>query len=219
MIFCSFKFSEWDLIGEIECWTWSILPIVDSDWDNTFLGWKWRPAWWICYRNALFQNCNLQRSEWQNVSLWDIIVRLTGRMGCRIPVGFPLCRDSDFLELCIRFSRSITTSGIIINLLPSFLRPWVLGIRIEELDWIDGNNIIGPWFSSHEKHRRLAPLLRKESKWSMSSARVGQGNQWIIQGQQANLQGDLLIWLIDEAKREDARLDTIAIVDQFRDCA
>jgi len=57
------------------------------------------------------------------VPLWDITVRLTGRMSCRILVGFPLCRDPDFLDLCIRFARSVVTSGAIINLLPSFLRP------------------------------------------------------------------------------------------------
>lgn len=126
--------------------------------------------------------------DWKNVLLWDTLINLVGRMGCRVLVGLPLCRDSEFLQLCIGFSWNIMVSGTMIGLIPGPLRP-----------------IIGPWLSSYEKHKQLAlkhlrPVIEERLKMIEEY-----GNDW------AGKPDDMLSWMIDEAQGEDAKVENIAM--------
>ncbi|KAJ3562950.1 hypothetical protein NP233_g9256 [Leucocoprinus birnbaumii] len=126
--------------------------------------------------------------DWINVPLWDTMTRINGRMSCRVLVGHPLCREPEFLQLCIDFSRSVMTHGVLINLIPSLIRP-----------------VVGPWLSSHEKHKRLAlkylrPVIEERLKMIEEF-----GEDW------PGKPDDIISWMIDEAKGEDAKVENIAM--------
>ncbi|KXN88634.1 Ent-kaurene oxidase [Leucoagaricus sp. SymC.cos] len=126
--------------------------------------------------------------EWLNIPLWDTVINLIGRTSSRVLVGLPLCRDREYLDLCIGFSRSIMNYGAIINMIPWPLRP-----------------LIGPWLSGYEEHRRLAlkhlgPVVEERLKMQEEY-----GNDW--EGKPE----DLVTWLMDEATGEDATVQNLAM--------
>lgn len=66
-----------------------------------------------------------ERTAWTSVPLWKTLERVVARMSNRVFVGLPLCRNDDYLDLCIGFARNVMGAASLTNLVPKILRPWV----------------------------------------------------------------------------------------------
>ncbi|KIJ05361.1 hypothetical protein PAXINDRAFT_93577, partial [Paxillus involutus ATCC 200175] len=118
---------------------------------------------------------DLQGNEWKSVPAFQTVQKLVCRTGNRIFVGLPLCRNSDWIDLTIRFTLDVAKGGLIIGLFPKVLAPLVarfmtnvprstrrgmkhLGPIIEERqkhlkeygrDWADKPNDFLSWLMDH----------------------------------------------------------------------
>ncbi|KXN88633.1 Ent-kaurene oxidase, partial [Leucoagaricus sp. SymC.cos] len=147
------------------------------------------PYWISNYTSAnILKVMPVTSAAWKSVLLWDTAIRLVGRMSSRILVGLPLCRNPEYLDLCIGYCRSFMIIGALINLIPWPLRP-----------------IIGPWLSSYKKHRKLAlkylgPIISERLK-----RRKERGNDL------KEDPDDAISWLVNEAEGEDAKVENMAM--------
>ncbi|KAJ3571229.1 hypothetical protein NP233_g3894 [Leucocoprinus birnbaumii] len=122
--------------------------------------------------------------EWTSIPLWKTLERLVARMGNRAFVGLPLCRNQDYLDLCIGFAANVMGAAIKINLAPKFLRP-----------------IVGPLLSPYQKHKELAlkylgPLFSERLR---------------MKEEKAEMPDDLVTWLVEEAEGEDAKVENLGM--------
>jgi hypothetical protein len=56
----------------------------------------------------------------------DTSMMVIARVSNRVFMGLPLCRNKRFLDLNIGFTIKVVISVITLNLLPKFLKPYVL---------------------------------------------------------------------------------------------
>ncbi|KAF5360893.1 hypothetical protein D9756_004514 [Leucocoprinus leucothites] len=121
---------------------------------------------------------------WTSVPLWKTLERVVARMSNRVFVGLPLCRNDDYLDLCIGFARNVMGAASLTNLVPKILRP-----------------IIGPLLSPYEKHKKLClkyigPIIRERIK---------------LKEEEGVMPDDLVTWLIEEAQGEDAKVENLGM--------
>lgn len=62
--------------------------------------------------------------EWTKLPALETIMKIVTRVANRLFVGLPLCRDADFTELNIQFAIDVMKSAAVINLFPSYLKPF-----------------------------------------------------------------------------------------------
>ncbi|KAK8055059.1 cytochrome P450 [Apiospora rasikravindrae] len=74
---------------------------------------------------ALADGWGIDTDEWVEVNVYQTLLRMVARLSTRVFVGLPLCRDPEFLEACESFNRNVALSGAFLNLLPSFLKPFL----------------------------------------------------------------------------------------------
>jgi len=65
-------------------------------------------------------------TEWREIKVYDTMLDLVSRLSTRVFVGEPLCQDQGFLKSARSFNRNVVLSAAVLNLLPSFLKPYVL---------------------------------------------------------------------------------------------
>ncbi|KAH0564835.1 hypothetical protein GP486_001771 [Trichoglossum hirsutum] len=75
---------------------------------------------------ALEQNWGVDTEEWREVPVYDTMADIIRRISNRVLVGVPLCRDKDYLKSSGSFSRNVVITAGMINLLPHFLRPYII---------------------------------------------------------------------------------------------
>ncbi|KAF9448769.1 cytochrome P450 [Macrolepiota fuliginosa MF-IS2] len=126
--------------------------------------------------------------EWTSIPLWNTLEKLVARMSNRVFVGLPLCRDEDYLGLCIGFAGNVMAAASLINLAPKFLHP-----------------IVGPLFSPYEKHKRLVvkylgPVIRERLRMKEEH-----GSEW------EERPDDMVSWLVDEAQGIDAEVENLGM--------
>ncbi|KAJ6623269.1 cytochrome P450 [Mycena sp. CBHHK59/15] len=68
----------------------------------------------------------LEDKKWKLVQVQPAIMQVVARTSNRLFVGLPLCRDPEYLELNINFAVAVIFRGLLIGLLPDFLKP-ILG--------------------------------------------------------------------------------------------
>ncbi|KAK8087840.1 P450 monooxygenase [Apiospora hydei] len=74
---------------------------------------------------ALADSWGTNTDEWVEVNVYQTLLRIVARLSTRVFVGLPLCREPEFLEVCESFNRNVALSGAFLNLLPSFLKPFL----------------------------------------------------------------------------------------------
>ncbi|KAK7941361.1 uncharacterized protein PG986_013748 [Apiospora aurea] len=74
---------------------------------------------------ALVDSWGTDTDEWVEVNVYQTLLRIVARLSTRVFVGLPLCREPEFLEACESFNRNVALSGAFLNLLPSFLKPFL----------------------------------------------------------------------------------------------
>lgn len=61
------------------------------------------------------------------LNVWDTAMKFLSRTSNRIIVGYPLCRNEEFLEATIDYAVNMFSLAIYVRFIPPFLRPYVLG--------------------------------------------------------------------------------------------
>jgi hypothetical protein len=64
--------------------------------------------------------------NWREVRIYDTLLDLIARMSTRVFVGAPLCKNEEFLRSARTFDKNVVVSAAALNLLPGFLKPYVL---------------------------------------------------------------------------------------------
>ncbi|TLD31901.1 cytochrome P450 [Venturia nashicola] len=71
---------------------------------------------------ALSINWGVNTRDWTEMSGYKMMLDIVSRTSNRVLVGFPLCRNEDYLRCSSTFSRNVVLSASALNLLPSFLQ-------------------------------------------------------------------------------------------------
>ena len=64
------------------------------------------------------------RIDWTPVNVLPILSQILARISNRVFVGFPICRDENWLNAAIGFSQNVTLLSLAIRPLPPILRPF-----------------------------------------------------------------------------------------------
>ncbi|EJD49223.1 cytochrome P450, partial [Auricularia subglabra TFB-10046 SS5] len=67
----------------------------------------------------------LYGQEWTALAPAQALTRVICRATNRLLVGIPLCRDKEYIDLCVKYTRQIGLSSLLIMQFPSFLKPYV----------------------------------------------------------------------------------------------
>ncbi|KAJ7258282.1 cytochrome P450 [Mycena rebaudengoi] len=126
--------------------------------------------------------------EWQLIQVLPTAVQVVARTSNRLFVGLPLCREPEYLQLNIDYAFAVFVRGVMINLLPGFVKP-----------------IFGPLLSMRKSSLRhalkfLGPLiderLAKENE---------HGRDW------PDRPNDLISWLLDFAEGAERTTPALAL--------
>ncbi|PIL31339.1 cytochrome P450 [Ganoderma sinense ZZ0214-1] len=63
--------------------------------------------------------------EWAPVSVMTAMQQIVARASSRVFVGVPLCRNQEYLDMSIRFTRDVSSDRLVMNRVPRFLKPLV----------------------------------------------------------------------------------------------
>ncbi|KAF8075266.1 cytochrome P450 [Lyophyllum atratum] len=128
----------------------------------------------------------LQENEWKKLKVMDTMMPIICRASNRIFVGAPLCRQPDYMDNNIKFTTTVVMSAAILNLVPRVLRPFANYFLTSVSTSIDRS----------AKH--LKPLIdeRRQNLDEYGKEYPGKPN-------------DMLSWLMDEAKGEEATLRSL----------
>lgn len=72
---------------------------------------------------ALEDTWGSDASKWHEISLYNIMLVIIGRIVNRVLVGLPLCRNPAYLQSSTKFAQMAPVTGGLISLLPNWLRP------------------------------------------------------------------------------------------------
>lgn len=94
-----------------------------------------------------------EASDWTEVSIGDLFLRILARVSARFIVGLPLCRDGEWLRVSTVVGVNVFSTVLILRALPQFLRPLHhLIVRC-----------LPTWYKLHENlhvaRRSIAPIL------------------------------------------------------------
>jgi cytochrome P450 len=65
----------------------------------------------------------LDTENWKRVNVWDTWLAIVPFITNRMLVGYPLCRNKEFLSSCIHFTDDVVRNLFLIGLAPKILRP------------------------------------------------------------------------------------------------
>ncbi|KAF8989850.1 cytochrome P450 [Cyathus striatus] len=72
---------------------------------------------------ASFSEIIPEKEGWVKYNASDAFMKIIARVTNRMIVGFPLCRDEEFLDNAVQYTMDVIIVSTIINLVPPFLRP------------------------------------------------------------------------------------------------
>ncbi|EMD42273.1 hypothetical protein CERSUDRAFT_79864 [Gelatoporia subvermispora B] len=124
--------------------------------------------------------------KWIPVDAMNIMPQIVARVSNRIFVGLPHCRDPKYLDLAINFTADVTKGTIMLGLTPAFLRPWLV------------RNLLPTSKTIRMTGDILWPLIAERRRLKMEH-----GDSWV------DKPNDMLMWLIDEAEGNDARVENL----------
>ncbi|EMD42272.1 hypothetical protein CERSUDRAFT_41330 [Gelatoporia subvermispora B] len=126
--------------------------------------------------------------KWTEVDSMSVMPRIVARASNRVFVGLPHCRNLQYLDLAINFTFDVMKGTIILNLTPAFLRSWV------------ARQFLPTTKTKHLMGEILSPLIEERRQLKSKN-----GDNW------ADKPNDMLMWLIDEAEGNDARVNNLVM--------
>ncbi|KAI6150270.1 cytochrome P450 [Pisolithus tinctorius] len=142
-------------------------------------------------RDEIVAACNeyldLKHNEWKAISVEHIALQIASRASNRMFVGFPLCRDPDWLDLNINIPHAIVAELKLLKFCPSFMLPLVAKVvtnlsgrtsrgvtllgpvikkrlqhmETEGTDWCDKPNDFLQWCLDTKRETSLTSLTRR----------------------------------------------------------
>ncbi|KAF9237102.1 cytochrome P450 [Melanogaster broomeanus] len=135
---------------------------------------------------AFEETLDLKGNEWKSVLAFNTIQQVVCRTSNRIFVGLPLCRNSDWVDLSIKFTLDVVKGAFVIGLFPKFMAPLVARFM---------TSIPG---STRRAMKHLRPIVEERQK-SLDEY----GDAW------AGKPKDILSWLMDEAEGSERTLKSL----------
>ncbi|CAL1702998.1 unnamed protein product [Somion occarium] len=126
--------------------------------------------------------------DWISVPALETVMQIVCRTSNRIFVGLPKCRDLDYRKLNIQFTVDVVKGAMILNLLPTFVRPLAARIFTNVPSSIDRGM----------KH--LEPIIRQRYQ-----AMEEYGSDY------PDKPNDMLSWFMDEAKGEEREVRALVL--------
>ena len=65
-----------------------------------------------------------ERGE-MKINMWDTATKFLSRTSNRIIVGYPLCRNQEYLDATVHYAVNMFSLAVYIRFIPPFLRPYV----------------------------------------------------------------------------------------------
>jgi cytochrome P450 len=131
-------------------------------------------------------------ADWTPVYIYPTVLRLVARLSARVFVGFPLCRDEDWLKVSILFTIDIFKTADQLRSVPWFIRPFkaFFGSSVKTID----------------SHRNTA----KNCLTPIIEARLAEEEAMKKAGKPAKNHSDLLQWYRDIVRPEHRTPDALA---------
>ncbi|KAM5535874.1 hypothetical protein V8D89_010492 [Ganoderma adspersum] len=63
--------------------------------------------------------------EWTPVSVMTTMQQIVARASSRVFVGVPICRNEEYLDMSVRFTRDVSSDRLVMNRVPGFFKPLV----------------------------------------------------------------------------------------------
>lgn len=132
---------------------------------------------------ALDEIVDLTEKEWKCVPVLETVEKVACRASNRAFVGYPLCRDSDWIELNTQLTNAIIKEGLLLSLFPNFVMPLAAKFATKTANRVKRGA------------RHLAPIITERLKHMKEY-----GKQW------NDKPDDFLQWCLDEGKETSADL-------------
>ncbi|KAI5987613.1 cytochrome P450 [Pisolithus albus] len=132
---------------------------------------------------ALEEALDLTENEWKCVSVLETVEKVICRASNRVFVGFPLCRDPDWIELITQLTNAIIKEGVLLSLFPNFMMPLAAKFATKTANRVKRGA------------RHLAPIITDRLKHMKEY-----GKKWNDKPE------DFLQWCLDEGKETSADL-------------
>ncbi|KAI0425478.1 cytochrome P450 monooxygenase [Xylaria sp. FL1042] len=129
--------------------------------------------------------------EWVLVSVYDILLRLIARVSARVFIGYPDCRNEEWLSTSIHYTENVFITVMTLRMLPRY--------------W---HYVIAPFLPSYW---RLQYNLRSAKR--IIGPLVEQRKRCAAQGEHPEgyeVKQDLLQWMIDGANESEGKPETMA---------
>ncbi|KAJ6468013.1 cytochrome P450 [Mycena vitilis] len=138
--------------------------------------------------NAFDSVLGLEDNEWKLVHVLPSVMQIVARTSNRLFVGLPLCREQEYLDLNIDYTVLVFTRGLMIGLIPEFLKPILSPLVMNRKSSVrHALKFLGPMLNER---------LQKEEEY---------GPEW------ADRPNDLISWLLELAEGEERTAPALAL--------
>jgi len=131
-------------------------------------------------------------TEWTSVEISTPILRTVARTNSRVFVGFPLCRNEDWLTVSIRFTRDISVTTDKLRSIPKPIRPFYA--------WMFNSTKL---INSHRNKAQtlLGPIIQRR----LEEERLAEENGTVYKKS-----NDMLQWLTDLVKPRHKTIEDLS---------
>ncbi|RDB27628.1 Ent-kaurene oxidase [Hypsizygus marmoreus] len=137
---------------------------------------------------AAFEDIIPADKEWKKYRALEIMMPIICRASNRIFVGYPLCRDLDYMDMNIQFTITVMKAAGVLKLLPSLLRPMAAYFLTSVPATVD------------RAAEHLRPIV-KERRCKIDEYGKDYPDKPI----------DMLTWLMDEAEGDETTLRNLTL--------
>ncbi|KAI1423458.1 cytochrome P450 [Xylaria sp. FL1777] len=130
-------------------------------------------------------------NEWVLVSVYDILLRLIARVSARIFIGYPECRNEEWLSTSIHYTENVFRTVMTLRMLPRYWH-YVIAPLLPSY-WRIHSNL-------KAAKRLIGPLVRERKRRNTTADR----------NQHSEPKHDLLQWMLDGANEREAIPETMA---------
>lgn len=113
--------------------------------------------------------------QWQEVCVFDSIIRIVARGSNRVFVGAPFCRDQELLDIAMKWAQLMPMSASVLKHMPSMMRPLLAPVVT---------------FFNHRYARKYVKIISPEVRRRQAISRAGK----------ADKPNDFLQWTVDLAE-------------------
>ncbi|KJA15634.1 hypothetical protein HYPSUDRAFT_148807, partial [Hypholoma sublateritium FD-334 SS-4] len=119
----------------------------------------------------------IEHDGWHSVVCYKSVLELITKVTNRFYVGDPLCRNQKYTDLVMDFVQGVPKAGMLINIFPYFLRPFV-----------------GPLISPLPRYEKIATEVIGDFLRSRIKMFDEHGKDWELKPR------DMITWLLEEAE-------------------